>query len=159
MCHPLLGMYEVIADALRSQWLAVVFAVGARQADSISSRGHFFSTFVLLIGALQVMYIVSEHVFHSTGGAQPYRFGGLLWFVGAVMALSGAVVAFMLSRTIKSWSDTEFLGNVLEPTQIVSLTAMFLLGAGLVRLVARYHTPASEHVGVLAREVCNVGIK
>jgi hypothetical protein len=152
-------MYEVIADALRSQWLAIVFAVGARQADSISSRGHFFSTFVVLIGALQVMYIVSEHVFHTSGGAQPYRFGGLIWFIGAVMALSGAVVAFMLSRTIKSWSDTEFLGNVLDSRQLVSLSAVFLLGAGFIRLVARYHAPASEHVGVLARAICDAGIK
>ena len=152
-------MYEVIEDALRSQWLAVVFAVGARQAETITSRGHFFSTFVWLVAILQVMYLVSEHMFHVNRGAKPYRFGGLIWFVAAVMTLAGAVVAFMLSRTVKAWSDTEFLGNVLDNTQIISLTAVFLLAAGFIRIGIRHHSAASEHVSALAYEVCAVGIK
>ena len=149
-------MLSILNDALNNWWLAIVFAVGARQADVISTKGQFFLAFVQLIAVITVMFWLTRYIFGG-GGESPksVRFAGLVWFTGAVLSLLGAVVAFMLSRTFKAWSDTEFLGNVLDNSQLITLFAVFLLGVGFVRLLGREHTVAPEHVDALQRAVNN----
>lgn len=146
-------MLSILNDAINNWWLTIVFAVGARQAASITGKGQFFSMFVELVAVMGLMLLVTRYIFHKSSSPLSIRYSGLVWLITALMTLLGAVVAFMLSKTVKAWSDTEFLGNVLDTSQITTLFSVFLLCVGFVRMIGREHRVESEHLAAVIRQV------